>query len=274
MSSGSATASRCSTESRAAAGGVAAQCLAPLPLAGLPALRVERSEHAVSPVTTSSGEVFRAPMAHGDGNYFADDATLDRLEGENLVAFRYDGPNPNGSARAIAGIVLAQSARARPDAASGGSGRPADGRHRRAAVVPGHGRGRSRHDRHVQDRRRRALPAASGFSADEYDKVLAIMGRTPSLTELGIFSRHVVGALLLQIQPRLAQEAADDRAMGHSRTRRECWESSTSARGSPPSSRWRATITPASSSRIRVPPPASAASSAMSSPWARARSPT
>ncbi len=44
-------------------------------------------------------------MAHGDGNYFADDATLDRLEGEGLVAFRYEGENPNGSARAIAGIT-------------------------------------------------------------------------------------------------------------------------------------------------------------------------
>jgi phosphoribosylformylglycinamidine synthase len=52
-------------------------------------------------------------MAHGDGNYFADDATLDRLENEGLVAFRYatsDGAlteeaNLNGSARAIAGIL-------------------------------------------------------------------------------------------------------------------------------------------------------------------------
>ena len=66
-------------------------------------LRVERSD---TPYTGhyQPGEVFRAPMAHGDGNYFADDSTLDRLEGEGLVAFRYEGPNPNGSARAIAGI--------------------------------------------------------------------------------------------------------------------------------------------------------------------------
>ncbi len=66
-------------------------------------LRVERAD---TPFTGhyQKGEVFRAPMAHGDGNYFADDATLDRLEGEGLVAFRYEGANPNGSARAIAGI--------------------------------------------------------------------------------------------------------------------------------------------------------------------------
>jgi phosphoribosylformylglycinamidine synthase I len=50
------------------------------------------------------GEIFRAPMAHGDGNYTADAATLDRLEGEGLVAFRYADGNRNGSARDIAGI--------------------------------------------------------------------------------------------------------------------------------------------------------------------------
>jgi phosphoribosylformylglycinamidine synthase len=50
------------------------------------------------------GEEIRIPVAHHDGNYFADDATLDRLEGEGRVAFRYTG-NVNGSARDIAGIV-------------------------------------------------------------------------------------------------------------------------------------------------------------------------
>jgi phosphoribosylformylglycinamidine synthase I len=61
------------------------------------------------------GAVIRAVLAHGDGNYFADETTLDRLEGEGLVAFRYcdtDGAagadaNPNGSARSIAGIYSA-----------------------------------------------------------------------------------------------------------------------------------------------------------------------
>ena len=52
------------------------------------------------------GEVVHFPVAHGDGNYFADDETLDRLEGENRVVFRYtEGQNPNGSARNIAGIL-------------------------------------------------------------------------------------------------------------------------------------------------------------------------
>lgn len=44
------------------------------------------------------------PVAHHDGNYYADQATLDLLEGEGRVAFRYIG-NPNGSARDIAGIL-------------------------------------------------------------------------------------------------------------------------------------------------------------------------
>ncbi len=52
------------------------------------------------------GQVIRCPVAHHDGNYFADADTLARLEGENRVVFRYaDGTNPNGAIRDIAGIV-------------------------------------------------------------------------------------------------------------------------------------------------------------------------
>jgi len=52
------------------------------------------------------GQRVTFPVAHGEGSYYADDATLDRLEGENRVAFRYaEGENPNGSARNIAGIL-------------------------------------------------------------------------------------------------------------------------------------------------------------------------
>ena len=50
------------------------------------------------------GEVIALPVAHHDGNYQADPETLDRLEGEGRVAFRYTG-EVNGSARNIAGIV-------------------------------------------------------------------------------------------------------------------------------------------------------------------------
>lgn len=50
------------------------------------------------------GQQVLFPIAHHDGNYYADDETLDRLEGERRVAFRYSD-NPNGSARDIAGIL-------------------------------------------------------------------------------------------------------------------------------------------------------------------------
>jgi phosphoribosylformylglycinamidine synthase len=53
-----------------------------------------------------SGQRLSIPVANGEGNYFADDETLDRLEGEGRVALRYaQGDNPNGSARNIAGIL-------------------------------------------------------------------------------------------------------------------------------------------------------------------------
>jgi len=51
-----------------------------------------------------AGQVIRVPVAHHDGNYFADDATLDRIEGEGRVAFRY-AEEVNGSARSIAGLL-------------------------------------------------------------------------------------------------------------------------------------------------------------------------
>jgi phosphoribosylformylglycinamidine synthase len=52
------------------------------------------------------GETITIPVAHHDGNYFADAETLDRLEGEGRVAFRYAGA-VNGSARKIAGVLNA-----------------------------------------------------------------------------------------------------------------------------------------------------------------------
>jgi phosphoribosylformylglycinamidine synthase subunit PurQ / glutaminase len=52
----------------------------------------------------AANERITIPVAHHDGNYCANDATLDRLEGEGRIAFRYAEP-VNGSARDIAGIV-------------------------------------------------------------------------------------------------------------------------------------------------------------------------
>ena len=57
----------------------------------------------------TQGQVFRCPVAHHDGNYFADAETVARLEGNGQVAFRYaEGTNPNGSINDIAGIFNEQ----------------------------------------------------------------------------------------------------------------------------------------------------------------------
>lgn len=51
------------------------------------------------------GQALRIPIAHGEGCYFASDPVLARLEGEDRIAFRYSGDNPNGSSRNIAGVL-------------------------------------------------------------------------------------------------------------------------------------------------------------------------
>ena len=78
-------------------------------------LRVENPETLYTS-QYAAGDVLDIPIAHGDGRYTADDATLDRLEQEGQVVFRYVDAtgeptaeaNPNGSARNIAGIVSAR----------------------------------------------------------------------------------------------------------------------------------------------------------------------
>ena len=77
-------------------------------------LRVERDD---TPFTNAyrQGQAIKACVAHGEGNYVADDATLARLEAEGRIAFRYcdaqgrlsDEANPNGATGAIAGIYSA-----------------------------------------------------------------------------------------------------------------------------------------------------------------------
>jgi phosphoribosylformylglycinamidine synthase len=67
------------------------------------ALRVENSQSLFT-AGYVQGQEIALPVAHHDGNYFADAETLDRLEGEGRVAFRYGEP-VNGSARQIAGVL-------------------------------------------------------------------------------------------------------------------------------------------------------------------------
>ena len=73
-----------------------------------------RTEESDTPFTNElvAGQILKIPIAHGEGNYFADEATLDELELNGQVIFRYSDDagrltsdaNPNGSARNIAGI--------------------------------------------------------------------------------------------------------------------------------------------------------------------------
>ena len=75
-------------------------------------LRTERTDTAFTR-RCQPGQALRVPVSHGEGNYYADAATLDRLEANGQVLFRYCEPsgavtgaaNPNGSARNIAGII-------------------------------------------------------------------------------------------------------------------------------------------------------------------------
>jgi len=69
------------------------------------ALTVETSQSLFT-AGYSQGQQITIPVAHHDGNYFADTATLDRIEGEGRVAFRY-AEAVNGSARQIAGVLNA-----------------------------------------------------------------------------------------------------------------------------------------------------------------------
>ena len=74
-----------------------------------------RVENASTPFTLECGlgQTLRVPISHGEGRYYADQATLDQLEAAGRVVFRYCTPggevtaeaNPNGSLRSIAGIV-------------------------------------------------------------------------------------------------------------------------------------------------------------------------
>lgn len=68
-------------------------------------LRVENSQSLFTSGYEANQDIV-IPVAHHDGNYFADDATLDRIEGEGRVAFRYL-EEVNGSARQIAGVLNA-----------------------------------------------------------------------------------------------------------------------------------------------------------------------
>jgi len=69
-------------------------------------LRVENNDTAWT-TGYSAGQTITIPLKNGEGGFVADERTLDELEGEGRVVFRYEGSNPNGSLRDIAGITNA-----------------------------------------------------------------------------------------------------------------------------------------------------------------------
>ena len=161
-------------------------------------LRVERSD---TPFTRgyNAGQVIRVPVAHGEGNYVADADTIARLEGEGRVLFRYC--SPDGDARS--GLERQRRdqrhrrhrqrarQRARHDAASGEPRRSSPRRHRRARAVRRAGGGPETGGIDVIPNEPKITPelvAEHGLKPDEYQRVLDLIGREPSLTELGIFS--------------------------------------------------------------------------------------
>ncbi len=70
-------------------------------------LKVENNSSAWTTRYDAGAELL-IPIKHGEGNYVADEAVLDQLEGDGRVLFRYAGENPNGSRRDIAGITDAR----------------------------------------------------------------------------------------------------------------------------------------------------------------------
>lgn len=74
-------------------------------------IRVEQTDTPCSS-RAQAGQVLRVPIGHGEGNYYADEAVLSKLESNRQIVFRYcsasgevaDGANPNGSVHNIAGV--------------------------------------------------------------------------------------------------------------------------------------------------------------------------
>ena len=146
-------------------------------------LRTETTDVALHQ-RAAKGQALRAPVAHGEGCYFADDRTLDELEAKDRVVFRYLD-NPNGSLRDIAGILNKRTECDGHDAASRASLRPLDGVDGRARCLRIHVRGRIYN---FPTTITPELIAQHQLTPAEYQQDVGILGREPSYTELGIFT--------------------------------------------------------------------------------------
>jgi hypothetical protein len=162
-------------------------------------LEVVNADTAFTRVT-AKGQIIRCPVAHHDGNYFADAETLARIEGEGQVVFRYaEGTNPNGSINDIAGIVNEKGN------VLGIMPHPEN------LIEDAHG-GMTAAE----------LVAAHGLKPDEYQRILDLIGREPTLHRARHLLGHVERALLLQILEEMAAHPADQGRPGDPGAGREC----------------------------------------------------
>ena len=260
-------------------------------------------EHMDTPFTREIGErrPLRMPVAHGEGCYYADEATLDELERDGQVLWRYanadgsvagpdDAGNPNGSLRGIAGVRNAAGnvAGLMPHPETAVRGDPGLRRRSRDHPLAGGQRGgvgehgldqRDAPGGRGRDRRGCGMtapapaappdPGARGRGARGDPREA---GARPERPRAGHVQRHVERALLLQ---ELAARCSR-RCRRRARTSSPGWASrrasSPSATASRSRSRSRATTTRPRWSRTRAPRPASAGSCATCSRWAPARS--
>ena len=142
------------------------------------------------------------PVAHGEGNFIADAETIAEIEAEGRVLFRYVAPdgtlaaeaNVNGSINAIAGIVSARGnvlgLMPHPENHVEDALGRTDGRGLFAGLVEHLQPGRLTDGQWLRANRESTpeLVARHGLTPDEYDRILKLIGREPSFTELGIFS--------------------------------------------------------------------------------------
>ena len=142
-----------------------------------------------SPFTSAAqkGQVLRLPIAHGEGCYIADERTLDELEAEDRVAFRYID-NANGSLRNIAGVLNRErnvmGMMPHPERAT----EPLMGVHRRPGGLPIHAATRCVGGDRMSAAFSPEIIAQHQLTPGEYQKVVDILGRQPTYTELGIFA--------------------------------------------------------------------------------------
>ncbi len=148
-----------------------------------------RTETTDSPFTSKllKGQRLHLPIAHGEGRYFADEQTLDALEAEGRIAFRYVD-NPNGSIRNIAGILSRErnvlGMMPHPERVCDALMGSIDGLGIFESMLCFCGTGACPHEMTITPE----LIQQHQLTPAEYQKIVSLLGREPTYTELGVFS--------------------------------------------------------------------------------------